>query len=219
MMASLTPQFWFPVALALLIAIGLTPVVRAIAHRFNVVARPKSDRWHKKPTAMLGGLAIFAAVTGAILIGLGPGKFSWTILGTSAFLAIFGLLDDFYEFKPYQKLIAQIMCAAVIVYSGLVLHWTNFAPFNQALTIIWIVGVTNAVNLLDNMDGLAAGVGAIGAIFLAVNFLLQGQLVEGTAVAVLAAAQIGFLVYNSNPASIFMGDCGSMFIGFFLATS
>ncbi|HVR40026.1 MAG TPA: hypothetical protein VMU84_13095 [Thermoanaerobaculia bacterium] len=213
------PRFWIPVSIALAASIALTPIVRTMARRYGVVARPKSDRWHKKPTAMLGGVAIFLAVAAGILFGIGPSKFNWIILASSAVLAVFGLLDDFFEFKPYQKLIVQIMCAAGVVHGGLMLHWTGFVPFNQALTIVWIVGITNAVNLLDNMDGLAAGIGAIASFFLALNFFSLGQSVEGTAIMVLAAALVGFLVYNSNPASIFMGDCGSMFIGFFLAAT
>ena len=213
------PAFWKPVLLSLAVALIATPIVRTLARYWGIVAKPKADRWHKKPTAMLGGIAISVAVLLGVIFGIGPGKFSWTILIASTFLGLFGLLDDFLEFKPYQKVIAQIMGAAAVAYSGLLLPWTASPALNLGITIFWIVGLTNAINLLDNMDGLAGGIAAIAAFFLAWHFLANGQMVEGTAVAVMAAALLGFLVYNHNPASIFMGDCGSMFIGFFLATT
>jgi UDP-GlcNAc:undecaprenyl-phosphate GlcNAc-1-phosphate transferase len=130
-----------------------------------------------------------------------------------------GLMDDLICLKPYQKLIGQVMGAAVVVAFGLTLPWTKAPVFNMAITLVWLVGITNAVNLLDNMDGLAAGIAAIASIFLAASFVGNGQAADALLLAVFAAALVGFLVYNANPASIFMGDCGSMFIGFFLASA
>nr|MBA2734132.1 glycosyl transferase [Acidobacteriota bacterium] len=118
-----------------------------------------------------------------------------------------------------QKLIGQVMGAAFVIYYGLSLPWTGSVTVNMVITIFWLIGITNAVNLLDNMDGLAAGIATISSIFLAANFLFTSQPTEALVLAVFAAALIGFLVYNSNPATIFMGDCGSMFIGFFLAAT
>ncbi|PYS51313.1 MAG: glycosyl transferase [Acidobacteria bacterium] len=219
------------VAVAFALALVLTPIVRALARRWGAVARPKTDRWHKKPTAMLGGVAIFLSVATVILFYLlfVPARadeiarhertFLWIILGASAFLFAVGLVDDLFHAKPYQKLIGQVMGAAFVVYYGLTLPWTGSAPVNMVITIFWLIGITNAVNLLDNMDGLAPGIAAISSIFLAVNFLAGSQASEAMVLAVFAAALVGFLVYNSNPASIFMGDCGSMFIGFFLAST
>src|SRR5207302_442542 len=102
---------------------------------------------------------------------------------------------------------------------GLTLPWTPSPVANTALTLLWLVGVTNAVNLLDNMDGLAAGVGAIAAAALAASFYAAGNAPAALLLAGFAAALVGFLVYNFNPASIFLGDCGSLFVGFFLAAS
>ncbi|MDQ3819758.1 MAG: hypothetical protein M3362_19075, partial [Acidobacteriota bacterium] len=143
----------------------------------------------------------------------------WVVIIASSFLFMVGLADDLFNAKPYQKLIGQVMGAAFIIYYGLALPWTGSIPINMVITIFWLIGITNAVNLLDNMDGLAAGIAAISSIFLAVNFLASSQPTEAMVLAVFAAALVGFLVYNSNPASIFMGDCGSMFIGFFLAST
>jgi UDP-GlcNAc:undecaprenyl-phosphate GlcNAc-1-phosphate transferase len=130
-----------------------------------------------------------------------------------------GLADDFLHTKPYQKLIGQVMGSAFVIYYGLALPWTSFSSLNVALTIFWLIGITNAVNLLDNMDGLAAGIAVIASGFLALSFLASGNVTEALMLMTFAGALLGFLVYNSSPASIFMGDCGSMFIGFFLASA
>jgi len=219
------------VAASFALALALTPLVRALARRRGVVARPKIDRWHKKPTAMLGGVAIFLAVLIVIIcyLLLVPPRpdeminhdraYVWVVIGASAFLFAVGLADDLLHAKPYQKLIGQVMGAAFVIYYGLSLPWTSSAPLNMAITIFWLIGITNAINLLDNMDGLAAGIAAIASIFLALSFVASGQMTEALMVAIFAAALLGFLVYNFNPATIFMGDCGSMFIGFFLASA
>jgi UDP-GlcNAc:undecaprenyl-phosphate GlcNAc-1-phosphate transferase len=223
------PTQLIPIAASFALALILTPIVRSLARRWGAVARPKTDRWHKKPTAMLGGVAIFLAVAPVILIYLllVPDRpeealnhshaYLWVVLGASAFLFAIGLVDDLFNAKPYQKLIGQVMGAAFVIYYGLSLPWTGSVAVNMVVTIFWLIGITNAVNLLDNMDGLASGIAAISSIFLAINFLFTSQPTEALMLAVFAAALIGFLIYNSNPASIFMGDCGSMFIGFFLA--
>ncbi len=183
------------------------------------MARPKSDRWHKKPTALLGGGAIFTVVAAVNLALVPLTPQARVVLGAGSFLFLVGLIDDFFNLKPYQKLSGQIMGAAVVVWCGLTLPWTGSPPVNMAITLFWLIGITNAVNLLDNMDGLAAGIAAIASAFLALNLRGNGQAAEALMLAVFGAALLGFLVYNSNPASIFMGDCGSMFIGFFLAGS
>jgi len=207
------------VAASFALALILTPLVRAFARRFNFVAAPKSDRWHKKPTAMLGGAVVWLSVmiTYAFFIpGTTYGKF---IILASTFLFLVGLVDDLLHIKPYQKLIGQVMGSAYVVYYGLSLPWTGSQLLNMALAIFWLIGITNAINLLDNMDGLAAGIAVIAAGFLALSFVNAGQYSEALVTLIFAGALLGFLVYNSNPASIFMGDCGSMFIGFFLASS
>ena len=211
------------------LALGLTPVVQIVARRYGLIAAPKTDRWHKKPTAMFGGVAIWLSVVISYFVfvrpatGLGWGRFPGSpldvVIGASTFLFLVGLADDFLHTKPYQKLIGQVMGSAFVVYYGLALPWTGYAALNVALTIFWLIGITNAVNLLDNMDGLASGIAVIASGFLALSFLAGGQVASALLLATFAGAQLGFLVYNSSPASIFMGDCGSMFIGFFLASA
>lgn len=203
--------------LSTVIAAGLTVVVRAVARRWGFVSKPKSDRWHKRPTAMLGGAAIF--VTTVIMYGLAvPYTFeALIIVAAASFLFLVGLLDDILNIKPYQKLIGQLIGATFVVGFGLKLPLTGYELIDIWITVFWLVGITNAVNLLDNMDGLAAGIAAIGAFSLALGFYSNGQSAEMLVAAIFIGALVGFLVFNFNPASIFMGDCGSMFVGFLLA--
>ena len=214
-----SPRTLLPIAASFVLALVLTPVVRMFARRYGAVAGPKTDRWHKRPTAMLGGIAIWLSVLVSIEFFVPHTTYFWVILRASSFLFLVGLVDDIFHIKPYQKLIGQILGSAYVVYYGLSLPWSGSALLNMALAIFWLIGITNAINLLDNMDGLAAGIAIIAAGFLAVSFINTGQLVEAYMLMAFGGALLGFLVYNSNPASIFMGDCGSMFVGFFLASS
>jgi UDP-GlcNAc:undecaprenyl-phosphate/decaprenyl-phosphate GlcNAc-1-phosphate transferase len=203
--------------LALALALVLTPVVGAAARRWGAVARPRSDRWHRQPTALFGGVAIFPAVAIPYLVLFPQSRQTLAVFEAGALLWGLGLLDDVFGLRPYKKLIGQVMGATVILYHDLYLPWTPYLLLNTGLTLLWLVGITNAVNLLDNMDGLSAGIAMIASIFLGLNFLANGQPEEAALVAAFAAALVGFLVYNTNPASIFMGDCGSLFVGIFLA--
>ncbi|MGI9035294.1 MAG: hypothetical protein ACR2GD_04560, partial [Pyrinomonadaceae bacterium] len=144
---------------------------------------------------------------------------SLIILGGSSFLFVVGLVDDVLHIKPYQKLIGQFIGVAIIIGSQMYLPWTNSEIVNIAITAFWLIGITNAINLLDNMDGLAGGISAIAACALAVGFYDSGQSAELLLISVFIGALVGFLIFNFNPASIFMGDCGSLFVGFFLASS
>src|SRR5829696_1881964 len=207
------------VATSFCLALILTPLVRALARRYGFVAQPKIDRWHKKPTAMLGGAAIWLSVSITLLVFSLHTTYGLHILLASTFLFLVGLVDDLIHIKPYQKLIGQILGSAFVVYYGLSLPWTGSILVNMALAIFWLIGITNAINLLDNMDGLAAGIAVIAAGSLAIGFALNGQSNELLLVSIFIGALLGFLVFNFNPASIFMGDCGSMFVGFLLASS
>lgn len=197
----------------------LTYAVREAAQKFGFVAKPKSDRWHKRPTAMLGGAAIFAATILIYLTFVPKTSESLVIVAGSSILFVVGLIDDILHVKPYQKLIGQIIGVTVVISYGLVLPWTEIAAFNVAITAFWLIGITNAINLLDNMDGLSVGIAAIAAVSLAIGFGASGQVNELLFLAAFIGALVGFLIFNFNPASIFMGDCGSMFVGFLLASS
>ncbi len=211
------PLFVAPISF--IFSIFITFGVRAFARKQGIVAKPKSDRWHKKPTAMLGGLAIFLTTVIVSLLFVPQSNDYWVILGSSSFMFMLGLIDDVFHIKPYQKLIGQFISAAIIISYGLILPWTDSQIINIGITIFWLIGITNAINLLDNMDGLAAGIAAIAAFALAVSVGDSLNSSETLLLAAFIGALAGFLVYNFNPASIFMGDCGSLFVGFLLASS
>lgn len=201
------------------LAIVFTYVVREIAKKKDFVAKPKLDRWHKRPTALLGGVAIYLATISAFFL-YSPVRFeSLVLLGGGTVLFIVGLIDDVFQVKPYQKLIGQFIGSAFIISFGLVLPWTGSDFVNIALTFLWLIGITNAINLLDNMDGLAVGISAIAAITLAVGLGGADDAVQIGLICAFIGALLGFLIFNFNPATIFMGDCGSLFIGFLLAGS
>ncbi len=205
--------------IAFVLAMLSTLVVRSAAGRFGFVAKPKSDRWHKRPTAMLGGVAIFAATLAVYGLFVPKTYESLVVIGGSAFLFVVGLIDDILNIKPYQKLFGQLIGTAVIVGSGLSLPITGYELIDISITVFWLIGITNAVNLLDNMDGLAAGIALIAAASLALGLWSDGRMPELMLTMAFIGALAGFLVFNFNPASIFMGDCGSMFVGFLLAGS
>ncbi|MGB5014620.1 MAG: hypothetical protein WBO68_11400 [Pyrinomonadaceae bacterium] len=204
---------------SILLGILMTLGVRHYATARGFVAKPKSDRWHKRPTAMMGGVAIFLTTIVMYALFVPPTRESLALMGGSTFLFIVGLVDDVINIKPYQKLIGQLIGAAILVSFGLTLPITGYALVDIWITTFWIIGITNAINLLDNMDGLAAGISAIASIALGLSFAVNGQTTELIFVAVFVGALVGFLVFNFNPASIFMGDFGSMFEGFLLAGS
>ena len=204
-----------PVAVIVL-SIAATGLVRQLARYTGVVAMPRADRWNRRPTALLGGVGIFIsffvglAVLGPSIPGL------WPLLAAAMFLFIVGLVDDLYGLRPHVKLVMQVVASSVLPMVGLVLPWTPYRIVNDVLTLFWMVGITNAINLLDNMDGLAGGVAALACLFQAAYFIVNGQTAEGMVLFLLASAIAGFLVFNFYPASIFMGDCGSLFLGFML---
>jgi UDP-GlcNAc:undecaprenyl-phosphate/decaprenyl-phosphate GlcNAc-1-phosphate transferase len=211
-----------PIAIAVISffsALLLTYAVRGAARRYGFVAKPKADRWHKKPTAMMGGVAIFLATVLIYFLFVPYTRESLVILGASSFLFLVGLLDDILNIKPYQKLVGQLIGATILIVFKLTLPWTGYEIIDIWITVLWVIGITNAINLLDNMDGLAAGISVIAAISLAVGFGTSQQTGELMFVTAFIGALLGFLVFNFNPASIFMGDCGSMFVGFLLASS
>ena len=201
----------------LLFGLILTLIARAASHRVGLVAAPSQDRWHQKPTPMLGGVAIYLSFLIGFLVFAPRLPGTYAILGAATLLFVTGLVDDVLHIRPYAKLVLQMIAAATLVFFGLHLPWGDYQWINDLLTIFWLVGITNAINLLDNMDGLAAGISLISSVFLAITFLLNGQTSAAILPAMLGAAVLGFLVFNFSPASIFMGDSGSMFLGFMLA--
>jgi UDP-GlcNAc:undecaprenyl-phosphate GlcNAc-1-phosphate transferase len=212
---------FLPFLAGFLIALVLVPVARMLAHRTNIVARPRNDRWHRGTVPLLGGVAMAGGMFfGAILLNVA----AEIVVPLSAAMAMFivGLVDDALALKPTTKLIAQIAMAATMLYFGYRLNWLDSRLLDSILTMVWIVGLTNAFNLLDNMDGLCAGIALIVALMLIAG-LAGGAAAERAGpevmfLSLLAGSVAGFLVFNFPPASIFMGDSGALLLGFSLAT-
>ena len=146
-------------------AVLLTWLVRLGARRYNLVAKPKEDRWHKRPTAMYGGVAIYLATAVAYLTLVPKTPESIIVFSASSILFVVGLVDDILHIKPYQKLIGQLIGASLIVGTGLKMPLTGYEILDIWITIFWIIGITNAINLLDNMDGLATGISLMMPMF------------------------------------------------------
>jgi UDP-GlcNAc:undecaprenyl-phosphate GlcNAc-1-phosphate transferase len=210
-----------PAIIGLVVAVILLPLCRILAIRIGVIARPRNDRWHRDIVPLLGGVAIaLATMIGALITGAAAGM----IVPLLAALLIFvvGLVDDVLALKPATKLIAQIALASLLVYFGFRLSWLESRLLNSVLTIVWVVGLTNAFNLLDNMDGLCGGIAFVVTAMLLIGLLSGPTRNEAgaqiTVLAVLLGATGGFLIFNFPPASIFMGDSGALFLGFTLAS-
>jgi len=208
-----------PFLLALSLSLVLVPLCRLLAVRAGRVAHPREDRWHRRSVALFGGVAIGASMfVGAAAFGL-IGQLP-VLLACALLMFLTGLVDDLLRLKASTKLIVQIALASVLLFFDYRLNWFQSVTLDSLLTLVWVVGMTNAFNLLDNMDGLCAGIALIVGAALLVD-LLPGSTGAAFAhvryLALLVGATGGFLVYNINPASIFMGDSGSLLLGFSFA--
>ncbi len=207
-------------AISLVLAVALTPVSAALACRAGWVSNPRSDRWGRRTVALDGGIAIAVAFfAGSLVVVRELDRSSLALLAAGAFMFVVGLLDDRLHLKPHTKFLAQIAVAVGLVEVGFRFGLTveGFVYFDQLMTILWLVGIGNAFNLLDNMDGLCAGIAAIAAASLSVLCLQSGEFAVAALCAALCGATIGFLRYNFAPARVFMGDSGSLMLGMFLA--
>src|SRR5262245_9490941 len=209
-----------PLLLSFAAAMILVPLCRLGARRLGLVAKPREDRWHTREIAMLGGVGIALSMLVAML-AFGSVTELAVLCAAAGLMFLTGLADDVWSLKPATKLVVEIGVAAIFLYFGYHLNWVSGVTVDWMLTLIWIVGLTNAFNLLDNMDGLCAGIAVVAA----AAFLITALPVHaGTSayyqaqyLAALIGALLGFLVYNTHPASIFMGDSGSLLIGMSLA--
>lgn len=201
----------------------LTPLSRWLARRLGMVNAPRQDRFSMSATPLLGGLAIYSGMVLALVLA-SPGNY-WidnllegiAIVGGASFMALVGLLDDRYNLKPWQKFGAQFAAGLAVALAGVRIDVTNIDLINIALTMFWVVALTNALNFLDNMDGLTAGVTAIACGFFFIFAAGEGQDLIASLAAALGGAALGFLIFNFNPASIYMGDMGSLVVGFMLS--
>ena len=212
-------QFFLIFVSALLFSVFATPMARRLALATGLIDAPSQRKIHQEPLPLLGGAAIYGAFVIALLLFGGRAEVRQMIaivLGATS-VSLVGVLDDARGVRPSLKALAQLGAAAIVVMSGLRVQLVPSQAVNIALTLFWIVGITNALNLLDNMDGLAGGIAAIAAAHFLLLAALNGQFLVGALSAALLGACIGFLRYNFNPASIIMGDAGALFIGFVLA--
>lgn len=223
-------------AAALSASLLLTPLARMLALKLGLMDRPRGRKKHLMSTPLLGGMAIYLAFAATIAGGmhlLEAGEsmipLSWGTLCVMAIVAaglmsVVGLIDDILGLKPVVKLllhtVAAVLAGTFFITRGALLSifltGSSLAWLSIPITVIWLVGITNSVNLLDHADGLSAGTCAIAAIFFAIVNMITGNYTVAFISAALAGATIGFFVYNYNPASIFMGDCGSNMLGFML---
>ncbi|SMB91396.1 UDP-GlcNAc:undecaprenyl-phosphate GlcNAc-1-phosphate transferase [Thermanaeromonas toyohensis ToBE] len=217
---------WGAIALAFLVSLSLTPVVKWLAPRLGALDQPDARKIHTGVIPRLGGLAIFAGFIAGYLVG-GEGEASFRgMLWGAALILLVGLADDIWALNPRWKLAGQVAAALIVMVMGVRVEFlTN--PFNGLLflgplaipvTLLWLVGVTNALNLVDGLDGLAGGTALIAAVTMSIIAWLQKEVAVSFLALILAASILGFLPYNFHPASIFMGDSGSMFLGFTLAS-
>jgi len=212
---------------ALVAAILLTPLVKRLAFRIGAVDAPNYRKVHSRIMPRLGGLAIYLAFLIGLLILRPESQYTLAIVLGATVIVITGVLDDMYEISAKAKMLGQLLAAIIIVFfGGIQIEFINL-PFNDGqldfgflsipFTIVWIIGITNAVNLIDGLDGLAAGVSTIAFITLAGMAMIMGNGFVIAIAAILACATIGFLFYNFHPAKIFMGDTGALFLGFMIA--
>lgn len=220
-------------AVAMLICLFLTPLIKRLALRFGVVSEENdARRMHHHAIPRMGGLGIFIA----FFITLVVFNFSsmtaelWGVLLGAFVLIVLGVFDDKFALNPWIKLAVQLLAAVIPTLFGVRLdRLTNFIGVGDAsyislgwlsypVTVIWIVGLINAVNWIDGLDGLAAGISCISALSMFLVSLIIGDPVVALVLIILAGACMGFLPYNMNPAKIFMGDTGSMFLGYILGT-
>lgn len=196
----------------------LTPLVRNLARRSGILAKPHSDRWHREAVPLLGGCAI--AISFAIAIAFAAPLSTLTpLLVATGLMFVLGALDDVLHFGATTKLVVQTIIAGVVVFLMPDARITGSLPLDGLLALVWVVGITNAFNLLDNIDGLSAGIATIAGLFLLAALFPSGSSPLSTAVAAFIGATLGFLFYNVRPASVFMGDGGSLFLGSFLASA
>ncbi len=223
-------KYILSILVAVIISFALTPLVKKLAHKVGAIDIPKDDRRvHKDPMPRLGGLAMYIGFIVSTMLFTDLSKSIIGMILGATIIVIMGVVDDIKPLPAKLKLGIQILAALVLVAFDIQIEYvTNFFKPDELiffkpiisipLTIFWVVGITNTVNLIDGLDGLAAGISAIAAITLAYVAHILGQGTFVILTLAVAGSCIGFLPYNFNPAKIFMGDTGSLFLGFILAS-
>ena len=218
--------YFVPFFISLILAYALTPAVKKLAIKVGAVDRPNARKVHTRIIPRLGGLAIFAGFIVSVLFCMPLTSELFGLLAGCTAIVALGIWDDICNIPAKVKLAGQIIAAAIPVAFGIRIEWlTN--PFGTLIvlpdwiavpvTIFWIIGFTNTVNLIDGLDGLAAGVSVIASIAMFFIAVTMNQYLPAMIIVAMAGASLGFLQYNFNPAKIFMGDTGSMLLGYTMA--
>ncbi len=215
----MTPLILILFLAALTLAIAITPISKWLAPRMGMVDKPNARKVHTSPVPRMGGIAIVGAVMIVLVFLRSQMEIQQlaAIVFGAAFMSFMGLVDDRFTISAYVRLIAQVGAAVSMWFAGVRIQMFSIEWLDGALTVFWIVGITNSMNFLDNMDGLSAGISAVISAFFLVLAVQNGQILVGMLSAALLGSCVGFLFWNLNPASVFMGDSGSMFLGFVLA--
>ncbi|MGC9349168.1 MAG: glycosyltransferase family 4 protein [Anaerolineae bacterium] len=218
MVSDITAYLIVFVGVLLLAAVG-TPIARKIGLRLDAVDQPDASRKvHTVPTPRLGGIAIFLSTLIAAFLLRGAFNELSGILVGATLVSFLGFWDDRFSLSAGVKLVGQMFAVGLLILSGVRVTAMPADWLDIFVTFLWVVGITNALNLLDNMDGLSAGIAAIASAHFAIMCGFSGQYLVGALSVAVMAACMGFLVHNWNPATIFMGDSGSLFLGFMLAS-
>lgn len=211
-----------------IVSVLITPLVKKLAFAIGATDKPNARKVHQKIMPRLGGLAIYISfIIGFLILRPSDPDFSaiYIILG-SLMIIITGILDDKFELSAKWKLVGQLLAAGAVIFGGIKLEFINlpfsdkvleFGIFSIPLTILWIVGITNAINLIDGLDGLAAGVSSIALITISGMAILMGDVFVTSVGLILLGSTLGFLIYNFHPAKIFMGDTGALFLGYMIS--
>lgn len=204
--------------LSFLLSYLFTPVAGFLANKVGMVDRPSSTKAHAHPTPLLGGLALFVSYFLALFFIAGLNRDIAAILIGGSILLIVGIIDDKVGIMPNMKLFGQLVAALIVVKMGIRVSFIENYYLSVIFSCIWIIGITNAINLLDNLNGLSAGITAIAAFFFGLLAFERGDIGIAMLGFALCGSSAGFLKHNFPKAHIFMGDAGSLFIGFLLST-
>lgn len=210
-----------PIFLLVSFGVGalLTPVMARLSFRLGIIDNPSTRKFHLTSMPMMGGVAVISAfmITAPFAIGAEGMKQYWAVFAATLLMAGFGLADDVRDISPAVKLAGQVAATIILMAGGLMWRASGIQIIDIGLTFLWVCGITNALNLLDNIDGLSSGTTAITAVFFAIAGVFGGLDTAALLPVVLAGAAMGFLFHNFHPATIFLGDAGSMAVGTLLA--
>ncbi|MFC0187333.1 glycosyltransferase family 4 protein [Fictibacillus aquaticus] len=221
-------HYLLTLAISFGLSIILTPYVIKLSYKIGAVDKPNKRKVHDRIVPRLGGLAIYGGIAGAFLYILSVIDLSYSILIASTVIVATGIIDDRYNIRPWQKLLGQMIATVIVLADGFSINYITI-PFTDGyslevsswmalpISFIWIIGITNAINLIDGLDGLAAGVSAIAAFSIFTIAVSMGNIPVALISLAILGSTSGFLFFNFNPAKIFMGDTGSLLLGFLLA--